>query len=218
MRGTDPITHVILDIVQEFMLVDEASRHSATGIVKIMADKMEMYQHAAAESSNEIFEFENVLMATSSRTSIMQPHNSIACELTNNAGCQCNSCNSGLPRLKEDFKSSRDRLLSQPVPPIIRCNDHRLGLGIETHAPSFSLAIETANPSYLLEHKGVVDMWMVESELEAMQRSKSLSILGNIRNPTPRSVKDKKSRSKCDELESFSKDRDIVSNFSSIPL
>lgn len=206
-RGTDRVTPRILDIVDRYMLVADGGRSYAADIVKVMAEKIEEYKHDEAKSLEEFCDLEAILMATinevpsvdtrplTGHDHIGQPENLAARAFT------------GLNQGNRDFMSSRDTLLSQPILQIIQRNDPPH----VSRAVSQVSTLDTGLGSYSFETKGVVDMWMVEAELEKMQISKNLAFLKAIRRFPEKSVKGAKSRSKCDELESFSKDRDIVS-------
>ena len=133
------------------------------------------------------------------------------------------------PTIHSDFKSTHD-LLSQPVLPVILRTQpstptvSRSSTSVYTASlrqqgyqnqplSQLSLRPTSTMTSVAAEHRGIVTMWRVQSELTKLNKAKRLSKLGRLfhRSPKARSVKSQKQRLKQDELGSHYQYRDIVS-------
>ncbi|KAI8624441.1 hypothetical protein F5Y19DRAFT_467790 [Xylariaceae sp. FL1651] len=112
-RGTDKLTHAILNIVDTFMLVNETDRQPASGIVKVMTDKIEDYQKLDAELPDEMGVIENMLQDINLESLALSYHSTGSIRSSKSESCYDNGA-TALPHLIDDFKSSRERLLSQP--------------------------------------------------------------------------------------------------------
>lgn len=209
-RRTDTLTEAVLDIVDRYMLIsDYKNREHASGVLKLLSNVV--CQETTSEAlipPQEIIDFLETLEADE------QGHDPSAGTEDLRAPSRASFRTQGPTKDRADAQSTHKPTSQRLQQHQIRVTESRASSvrdQIIDEMSSWHLAPMDSDFSNTLDPnlQSVTDMWMVEAELEKLQKPRPL------RRNRPRSVKIEKQISKDDELKDFFENRDLVSKHES---
>lgn len=226
-RRSDDLTRRVLDLVDESMLIGDPKRRAdADDICKRMSSRICKSNNTSWDHLTPDFDFfvEEIEGLAGSEMTDQPPTLHYGDSVRSDSP---SSKQPAAPTIHSDFKSTHDLLSQRVLPVIMRTQPptptvsrsstsmYTASLrqqGYRNQLSQLSLRPTSTTTHVAAEHKGIVNMWWVQSELKNLNKAKKLSMVGRLfrRSLKALSVKSQKQQSNRDELGSYYESRDIV--------